>query len=740
MTRQMTLATCFSLVVGTVASADGPPRLFPGKQYLESASTYCVRVGDLNGDDILDVTASTAADVYVLIGLGGEQFEEGAFIEDVGGDTHQHLLADFDGDGELDIALDVTFDVVVMLGYGDGTFAPPQLSGAGGDIELLAAGDFDGDGMLDLAAGGDDSLSVLLGQGDGTFQAPLRLGGGARWIATADLNADGFDDLAATRAGVEIRLSAGDGTFLPAENYPGGPDPRALALGDADNDGDVDVVSLAVTNEFRVVLNNGDGTFEPAFLYDLPPAHAEMVDLVDFDADGNLDVVTNGIAVNRGLGDGTFTDPVDLGFRSDFARWFVSADIDADDDIDFVSRRSVVGVGGPVWVTYNDRGALRLPITSFPGNVVSHVIGDFNGDGIEDVAVCSQADSVTILAGDGEGRFEQTGSYEVGDTPVDMVVGDFNGDHAQDLAVVNMDSHDVAVLIGRGDGTFNEAIFNTIGSMPSDIGVADVNEDGEQDIVVTLPQSQFANLRVMFGNGDGTFEPQGFQDVGVSDAVALLVGDFDGDGSADLCITDNPDDPSLAVVLGDGQGGFSDPVSVNQGMGEAVAADLDDDGALDLVGGDTVLWGRGDGTFDPIDPLPAGGPRHPVVADLNRDGHLDIASGLVEDSIDVVLGLGRRDFEMHDRFFAPTARLLAADVDHDGHTDLVALEDELTVLLNTSPACADLNCDGVEDVLDFVAFQQAWVADDLIADCNGDGIFDVTDFVCFQSVFLNGCP
>jgi len=53
---------------------------------------------------------------------------------------------------------------------------------------------------------------------------------------------------------------------------------------------------------------------------------------------------------------------------------------------------------------------------------------------------------------------------------------------------------------------------------------------------------------------------------------------------------------------------------------------------------------------------------------------------------------------------------------------------------------ADVNGDGVLNVLDFVAFQLAWQAQEPIADCDGNGAFDVLDFVCFQLLFVEGCP
>ena len=52
---------------------------------------------------------------------------------------------------------------------------------------------------------------------------------------------------------------------------------------------------------------------------------------------------------------------------------------------------------------------------------------------------------------------------------------------------------------------------------------------------------------------------------------------------------------------------------------------------------------------------------------------------------------------------------------------------------------ADVNADGVLNILDFIAFQQFWNEQDAVADCDANGVFDILDFVCFQQLFQNGC-
>jgi len=135
-------------------------------------------------------------------------------------------------------------------------------------------------------------------------------------------------------------------------------------------------------------------------------------------------------------------------------------------------------------------------------------VGDFNGDGIPDLAAANNGgNTVTVLLGNGSGGFAAaTGSpFAVGSGPVPVVVGDFNGDGIPDLATANNGDNTVTVLLGNASGGFTASTgspFN-VGSGPISMVVGDFNADGIQDLgVANLSDS---TVTVLLGNGSGGF-------------------------------------------------------------------------------------------------------------------------------------------------------------------------------------------------------------------------------------------
>jgi Bacterial Ig-like domain (group 3)/FG-GAP-like repeat len=165
------------------------------------------------------------------------------------------------------------------------------------------------------------------------------------------------------------------------------------------------------------------------------------------------------------------------------------------------------------------------------------VVGDFNGDGIADLAVANMyANNVTLLFGQGDGTFTSAGTLATGVFPSAVAVGDFNGDGKLDLAVTNSYSQTVTIYLGNGAGGFNaQSAEPATDKNPVSITVADLNNDGIQDLAVASPQSNAVDI--YFGKGDGTFAPETVVAAGNSPYSVVSV-DVNGDGVEDVVVSD----------------------------------------------------------------------------------------------------------------------------------------------------------------------------------------------------------
>ncbi|MFQ5491987.1 MAG: FG-GAP-like repeat-containing protein, partial [Phycisphaerae bacterium] len=175
---------------------------------------------------------------------------------------------------------------------------------------FVTTGRIDADASLDLlvANWSDATVSVLLNNGSGVFGAPTNLpvGQSPESISAADLNGDGFGDLAVANFQadtISVMMNDGLGGFGPRADigvgsYPFGAAPHSLVPADLDADGDVDIaVSNNFSNNVTVMVNDGTGNLSQIFNFgsaDSPDAVAAG----DFDKDGKLDLVTVHFAID----------------------------------------------------------------------------------------------------------------------------------------------------------------------------------------------------------------------------------------------------------------------------------------------------------------------------------------------------------------------------------------------------------------------------------------------------------
>ena len=553
------------------------------------------------------------------------------------------------------------------------------------------------------------------------------------FIVAADVDGDGRadvvmpDPLAGNSGSIAILSGQADGTLSDAQYIPTAT-PYALAVGDVDGNGTVDLVPItdnsgSGSTTVSIMTGDGHGNFQPPVIQQtFPGIYPGGATLADLDGDGKPDLVlfvqepsglTYGVIWLKNTGGG-FSAPTTLTTNSE--NFFLIADFNSDGKPDILYT-----VPGSATTTQSMHILMNQGNGKFSDQVpggINEIVGqvsvlDFNLDGIPDLVVEAQQGNQGILysfAGNGDGSFTQVASRS---TPavIRLVTGDFDHDGFPDLASP-FGSEPAGILYLFGDGHGNFVPQSVVGPAGGYVAVGDFNGDGIPDVVVpdlynfvslalgrtdrnfpavlSLTPATVTDVSTGDINGDGlpdifvggnffnsgipgtVFLNQGnssFQLAAYTDPFSSWIADVSGKGVVDLL----GGNYSLEIWPNNGTASFTPfPITIPQPTSDVVVADLDGDGHPDFISGCTevgcpgqIFWGDGSYQFTPVPLANLFAPY--VIGDFNGDGKLDIATGAY-----TYLNMGGRTFQQVPTTLSLGNGVLAVvgDFNGDGKDDV----------------------------------------------------------------------
>lgn len=764
-----TLLTAFATlsVAAISASAKAQCTLALPRQYPIFGGADAMIVADLDANGRIDVLPLVPNAPRFEIQPNGTLLQVGTIS--VISSSRGGAAADFNNDGMIDLVFGgyaSTGSVNIALATSPGVFAAPLSASAGSWPTTVIAADVTGDNLPDVIVRNDSGIILLRNLGDGVLAAAQNILNGSHiGLVGADLDQDGDVDIATISFGgnsfIRILVNDGTGSFAFHPDISTATSARDLATPDLNHDGRLDLVTVARDNLLAAVHLASGPTLSFTQSNISIPGNPKSMALLDANQDGNTDVVfstedNNGglvLLMNNGAGQ---LSAGPLAGTSPNIRGIAAA-VPEPGEKPLILATGILGlsvhplneIGNLTGSAYVNSGA----------RTSAGDIADMNGDGLADIVGLSRT-QVSILFQQANGAYASPVSYALpnGGSYGLVFTRDLNDDAHPDVIVFSDETTTARVALNNGDGT-----LSPFASFPGVTGVRsireiDLNNDGRLDFFVS--GGVFGECRRLLNLGDGALTE--LPGPNFESFSAPCMSDANRDGLLDIVFSRSGDDPTnnIGVRLALANGIFEPArfTTVPDRASDMIAADFDNDGvdeyAVRTEHAIYLLESDGNGTLSNTSsyPLQTDGYRIDA-ADLDNDGALD----LIAFNPTVLIGGSGIDLLRNrgDGFFESPVTLVSAydarsfsigDVDADQHKDLMIASYISSTTTSFAilhgpffPCRADFNCDQIVDFFDYADFVQAFSAGTLNADFNGDDVIDLFDYLDFVATFARNC-
>lgn len=695
------IAPTFNEALGVAIASNNTVGLALG--YLDNNATLDAVVINDNNTGIQSVYSNDDSGTFSPFPAG---------VQALGGMNNTSVaVGDLDGANGPDIVVGNTDGSIVYFNNNnDGDFIAPPVTLSGSNAQAVVLGNIDSDDDLELITGTNGVIRVWDSIGSGNLMLTAQALGAFDTHALALGRIDNNEELdlvagnssgQANRVYLDIGSQTGD--LIDTGQEVGIGDTYSIALGDFNNDGDLDIFFGNNGQANEIWFGDGAGWFTNSEQA-LGNGNTRAVAAGDYDDDGDIDLAVGDLGTPLLLwfndGVGVFTTGLTLGGNI-LTQSIVMADIDSDGDYDLLE--GLFGSATRVW-----KNSLRYG-TRFVDSDQSHgdkntndvALGDIDGDGDLDYVSANVDQGNRVYIND-EGATNSKGVYTDSGQSLGtyatkaITLGDIDNDRDLDIITANDSAQGNSIWLNNdvNSGTFSEALPSLGGSDSLSLVLGDVDNDGDLDLITgNLGQENKVWTNNGPGAGIGTFIDSGQISVFTNDTTSVLLGNIDSDDDLDL-VTGN-EGQGNRVYRNDGNhsGTFVDSAQ-SLGTYNTTSLDLGDvdgDGDLDLVtgnfnqhnrvylnGGDNT--GSNTGVFVDSNQILGSYPTRSIkLFDVDKDGDLDVVAGISSQRNIINLNRGDGIFSNEKQIGVSTDldatnntfSLETGDVDGDGDIDIV---------------------------------------------------------------------